>query len=120
MAQWIWAAALLALASLGCALADPPAAQQTLAKPALLTADPNALTGPFGPGGLLDYYNKTPQVLEATLYPVEAYVVALGQLFTGLEPVCPLQPLPQLLPQHPDKTAVLTKHGVRRSRSKSV
>ena len=60
---------------------------QTLPKPALLTADSNALTGPFGPGSVLDYFNKTPQFLEGTLYPVAAFQVTLGQLFYGLEPV---------------------------------
>lgn len=84
----VWlAAALAVLACLHCASAVPPSPQQTLPKPALLTADSNALTGPFGPGSVLDYFNKTPQFLEGTLYPVAVFQVTLGQLFYGLEPV---------------------------------
>ena len=84
-------AALASLASI-CVWAQPPTPQQTLAQPALLTANSVALTGPFGPGSILDAYNKTPQALLGTLYPVEAFVVAMGQLFTGMEPVRGLQP----------------------------
>ena len=84
-------AALASLAST-CVRAQPPTPQQTLAQPALITANSVALTGPFGPGSILDAFNKTPQALLGTLYPVEAFVVAMGQLFTGMEPVRGLQP----------------------------
>lgn len=79
-------AALASLASI-CVWAQPPTPQQTLAQPALVTANSASLTGPFGPGSILDTYNKTPQALLGTLYPVEAFVVAMGQAFTGMEPV---------------------------------
>ena len=81
------AVALTVLVILHSALAEPPTPQQTLAKPALLTADSAALTGPFGPGGVLGFSNKTAQVAEATLFPLAAYIMELGQLFYGMEPV---------------------------------
>ena len=81
------ATALIALVSLHPALAEPPTPQQTLAMPVLLTADSAALIGPFGPGGVLGFSNKTAQVAEATLYPLAAYIMVLGQLFLGTEPV---------------------------------
>ena len=84
----VWlAAALAVIACLHCASAVPPSPQKTLSKPTLLTADSAALTGPFGPGSVLDYFNKTPQLLEGTLYPLNVFQVTLGQLFYGLEPV---------------------------------
>ncbi len=85
------AAALAVLACLQCASAVPPSPQKTLSKPTLLTADSTLLTGPFGPGSVLDYFNKTPQILEGTLYPFAVYQVTLGQLFYGIEPVRALQ-----------------------------
>ena len=95
MLRFLWAcvvAALASLVSIG-VWAEPPTSQQTLAQPAVITASSAALTGPFGPGSILDAYNKTPQALEGTLYPVEAFVVAMGQAFTGMEPVRGLQPV---------------------------
>ncbi|KAK9821135.1 hypothetical protein WJX81_006109 [Elliptochloris bilobata] len=83
---WACLVAALVILTSPCAWAEPPTAQQTLSRPAFITASSDALTGPFGPGSILGYYNKTPQALEGTPYPVETFVVVLGQLFTGMEP----------------------------------